>query len=200
MSNDRLPCGADVDDLIAQVADGDAVHRTRHQDGCPHCQAALAEYDQAFSPVRELAAETVPVPDTVLEEVLRRIRGSLTNLPYGVLPGPDGVTRIAGHVVALTARTVAEQVPGVHVALARTGNGTVSAVLPPGGHPRPGVQVSAGVAGTSTALRITVAAAWDEDLHALADRIRVAVADAVRANTGLLPVEIDVVIDDVFAP
>lgn len=190
MSADQLPCGADVDDLLAQVADGDATHRTRHQTGCPHCQAALAEYDQLFAPVRDLAAAPVPVPDTVLEEVLRRLRGSLPDPAFGILPGPRGVTRIAGHVVALTARTATEQVRGVHVALART--------KPPGAD-LPDTAVTAGVAGSSTALRITVAAAWGEDLHALAHRIRRTVAQAVRATTGLHAVEIDIVIDDVFS-
>lgn len=191
MNADQLPCGADLDDLVAQVADGNASHRTPHQDGCPHCQAALAEYDRAFSPVRELAAGPVAVPDAVLDEVLRRIRGSLSDLPHGVLPGPHGVTRIAGHVVALTARSVTEQVPGVHVALARTEG------RDPSTDPHPVVR--AGVAGTSTALRITVAAGWGEDLHALADRIRRTVDQAVRATTGLRPVAIDVIID-VFTP
>lgn len=188
MSADRLPCGADIDDLIAQVADGDASLRTPHQTDCPHCQAALAEYYQLFAPVRRLAAEPVPVPDAVLEEVLRRIRSSLPDSLYGELPGPRGTTRIAGHLVALTARTAAQHVTGVHVALARTAR-------------RPGddgTEAAAGVTGTSTALRITIAAGWGEDLHALADRIRHAVADAVRTTTGLQPVQIDVIVDDIF--
>ena len=188
MSADQLPCGADVDDLIAQVADGDAALRTPHQAGCPHCQAALAEYDQLFAPVRELAAEPVPVPDAVLEEVLRRIRSSLPDSLYGELPGPRGVTRIAGHLVALTARTAAQHVTGVRVALARTAR-----------HPGDdGTEAAAGVTGTSTALRVTIAAGWGEDLYALADRIRHAVADAVRTTTGLQPVQIDIIVDDVF--
>lgn len=188
MNTDRLPCGADVDDLIAQVADGNAALRDAHQADCPHCQAALAEYDAVFSPVRELVAEPVPVPDAVLEEVLRRIRGSLPDSLYGVLPGPRGVTRIAGHLVALTARTAAEQVRGVHVALARTRRSQDVG----------STEVSAGVTGLSTALRITVAAAWGEDLHDLADRIRGTVDHAVRTTTGLQPVQIDIVIDDIF--
>lgn len=188
MSADRLPCGADVDDLLAQVADGDAASRNPHQVGCPHCQAALAEYDEVFSSVRELASEPVPVPEAVLEEVLRRVRRSLPDSLYGVLPGPRGITRIAGHLVALTARTATERVHGVHVALAKTD-----------GHPSDGgTEVSAGVAGLSTALRVTVAAGWGEDLQDLADRIRNAVADAVRTTTGLQPVQIDIVIDDIF--
>lgn len=188
MSADKLPCGASVDDLVEQVADGAAGERTTHQSSCPHCQAALAEYDRLFGPVREMAAEPVPVPDTVLAEVLRRIRGTLPDPEYGVLPGPRGVTRIAGRLVAVTARVVTEQTPGVRAALAS--NESTSGVS----------EVVAGVAGMSTAVRITIAADYGADLHALADQVRAAVGAAVRHATGLLPVQIDITIDDVLDP
>lgn len=187
MSADRLPCGASVDDLVDQVADGAAQERTPHQDSCPHCQAALAEYDRLLGPVRELAAEPVSVPDTVLAEVLRRIRGSLPDAEYGVLPGPRGATRISGRVVAVTARIVTEQVPGVRVALARNESARSG-----------GTDVEAGVSGAGTAVRITLAADYGADLHALADQVRTAVAGAVHDLTGLETVQIDVTIDDVI--
>jgi len=37
----QLPCGADVDELLEQAADGHATELTTHQQNCPHCQAAL---------------------------------------------------------------------------------------------------------------------------------------------------------------
>ena len=181
---DTLPCGADIDDLLAQAADGHADRYTPHQAGCPHCQAALAEYDRLLGPVRDLAVAPVPVPDTVLSEVMRRIRGALPDVGYGVIPDPRGVTRIAGHVVAVTARTVTEEVPGVRVALARNEDNPT--------------QVEAGASGLSTALRITLAADWGEDLHALADRVRTAVTRAVADVTGLQAVRVDIAIDDVL--
>ena len=187
MSGDRLPCGASVDDLVDQVADGRSQERTPHQVSCPHCQAALAEYDRLLGPVRELAAEPVSVPDTVLVEVLRRIRGSLPDAEYGVLPGPRGATRISGRVVAVTARIVTEQVPGVRVALARNESERSG-----------GTDVETGVSGAGTAVRITLAADYGADLHALADQVRTAVAGAVHDLTGLETVQIDVTIDDVI--
>ena len=39
-----LPCGADLDALVAQVAD-DVPGDLAHQAGCPHCQAALAQIE-----------------------------------------------------------------------------------------------------------------------------------------------------------
>ena len=82
----------------------------------------------------------------------------------------------------------AQHVTGVRGARARTAR-----------HPGDdSTEAAAGVTGTSTALRVTIAAGWGEDPYALADRIRHAVADAVRTTTGLQPVQIDIIVDDVF--
>jgi uncharacterized alkaline shock family protein YloU len=188
LSDMWLACGADADDLLAQVACGRAGERSPHQQHCPHCQAALVEYDQLWSPVREMAATKVHAPEGILENALRRIRGAAENPSYGWLTGGDGTVRIAARVVVVTAREAAARVPGVRVALSRT-TATGSS-----GDPR----VDAGVAGESTAIELTLSADYGEDLHALAQRIRVEVTEQVRALTGLDPVGITVVIDDVF--
>ena len=39
-----LACGADVDELLEQAAEGRGGQLTSHQRGCPHCQAALREF------------------------------------------------------------------------------------------------------------------------------------------------------------
>jgi uncharacterized alkaline shock family protein YloU len=188
LSDMWLACGADADDLLAQVACGRAGERSPHQQHCPHCQAALVEYDQLWSPVREMAATKVHAPEGILENALRRIRGAAENPSYGWLTAGDGTVRIAARVVVVTAREAAARVPGVRVALCRTAATGLS------GGPR----VDAGVAGESTAIELTLSADYGEDVHALAQRIRVEVTEQVRALTGLDPVGITVVIDDVF--
>lgn len=186
MSADQLPCGASVDDLVDQVADGAADRRTEHQQHCRHCQAALAEYARLWAPIQNLAAEPVHVPASVLDEVLRRIHATATQPWHGVIPGPRGATRVSDRVVAVTARLSAEQVPGVRAVLTRRAD------------PADGVIV--GLAGVSTALHVTLAATYGEDLHQLADRIRAAITRSVRAHTGLDPVDVTIVIDDVPEP
>lgn len=185
-----LACGADPDELLAQVADGNAAHHSPHQQGCPHCQASLAEYDRVWSPVRELAAERVRAPDSLVTEALRQIRSVASNPTYGLVSDDSGSTRIAARVVVVTARETAEQVPGVRAALSH---------LPGAGSAGRDVQAAAGVAGASTAIEITLAAEQGYDLQALGERIRAAVADEVRRLTGLEPVGVTVVVDDVFA-
>lgn len=187
---ERLPCGRAVDDLITQVADGNADRRTPHQGGCPHCQASLAEYQRLWAPVQDLADQHVQVPDGILEHVMAAIRTAGEHTGYGLLPSPLGITRIAGRVVAILARTVAESVPGVRAALAEHATPTAD------GHR--GLEAIAGVRGTSSAIQLTLAVSYGQDLIALAARIRATVAARIRALTGLEPVEITIVIDDVL--
>jgi uncharacterized alkaline shock family protein YloU len=62
----------------------------------------------------------------------------------------------------------------------------------------PGPEVTAGVVGGSTVVAITLAADYGQDLEALGTRIRIVVADGIRAVTGLEPVAVQVHVDDVL--
>jgi uncharacterized alkaline shock family protein YloU len=200
---ERLTCGRRVEEVLAQVADGRGVDRDAHQRRCPHCQAALAEYDRLWAPIMELAAEKVTALDGIVEIALARIRGAVEHLDYGVLESERGRTRISGRVVVVAARESAQGVPGVRVALSRqiarrTGNrgeirGGSAAVDQPGR-----TEVVAGVAGRSTAIEITLAADYGVDLLRLGEQVRAAVTAEVRALTDLEPVYITVIIDDIF--
>ena len=202
MSGDRLTCGRRVEDVLAQVAAGRSGDRDAHQQKCPHCHAALAEYERLWAPLTELAAEKPRAPDSIVENALRRIRGAVEHLDYGVLESALGRTRISARVVVAVARESAQAVPGVRVALSkqitsRTGDRSEvrdgAAVNPAGG-----AEVVAGVAGRSTAIEITLAADYGVDLHRLAEHVRAAVAAEVRALTDLEPVQVTVIIDDIF--
>ena len=184
---ERLACGRPVEQLLDQVAEGDPRPRDAHQRGCVHCQAALAEYDRLWRPVRELAAERVEAPPSVTDTALGRIRGAVEHAEYAVLPGERGRTRIAARVVVAAARGAAEAVPGVRVAIGRHLGG--------GGAP---VDVAVGVAGRSTAVEIVVAASYGVDLVALGEQIRSEVGDRIRGLTDLEPVDVTVIIDDVL--
>ena len=57
-----LPCGAEIDPLLEQVADGRAADRDAHQRDCVHCQAAIAEFTALWAPVAETAATRCQFP------------------------------------------------------------------------------------------------------------------------------------------
>jgi len=202
-----LPCGRDTEALVEQVAQDRAADLDAHQLHCPHCRAALAEFDRLWSPVRAVAAQSPRAPEGVVDAAMRGIRGVAADRDFARIPGGDGSTRIAARVVVVLARHLAGQVPGVRVALSKlvaAGTGPL-ALVPDGAAPLPaplppdgGPAVTAGVAGTSTAVEITLAADYGVDLVALGEDIRVTVADGIRRWTGLDPVAVSVTVDDVL--
>jgi hypothetical protein len=85
-----LPCGADLDALVVQVADG-VPGDLAHQAGCPHCQAALAQIEELWSLAGQLARERVEAPDRIDAVVMGRIQrailaGKVIELFGGLLP------------------------------------------------------------------------------------------------------------------
>jgi uncharacterized alkaline shock family protein YloU len=190
----RLTCGRDAASLVAQVAEGAIDRLDAHQRDCPYCQAALAEFDRLWAPVRAVSDHRPQAPDGLLDEALRRIRGVAADPEYGTLRDPRGRTRISARVVVALARHLASRVPGVRVALSRL----VAAGAGPETSLEDGPDVVAGVAGGSTVVAITLAADHGHDLVALGARIRATVADGIRATTGLEPVAVIVHVDDVF--
>jgi uncharacterized alkaline shock family protein YloU len=192
----HLPCGRDTDALVAQVADGAGDRLDAHQRTCPHCQAALAEFDRLWAPVRAVSDHRPQAPEGLLDEALRSIRGVAADPEFGRIEDDRGRTRVSARVVVALSRHLASRVPGVRVALSRlvvAGGGPVTSVI--GG---PGPEVTAGVVGGSTVVAITLAADYGQDLEALGTRIRTVVADGIRAVTGLEPVSVQVHVDDVL--
>ena len=192
----RLPCGREIDALVAQVADGAGDRRDAHQRDCPHCQAALAEFDRLWAPVRAVSDHRPRAPEGLLDEALRSIRGVAADPEYGRIEDDRGRTRVSARVVVALARHLASRVPGVRVALSRlvvAGAGPETSVID-----GPTPEVTAGVVGGSTVVAITLAADYGQDLEALGTRIRTVVADGIRAVTGLEPVAVQVHVDDVL--
>ena len=192
----RLACGRDAGALVAQVAEGRAERLDDHQRDCPYCQAALAEFDRLWAPVRAVSADRPQAPEGLLDEALRSIRGVAADPEFGSISDPRGRTRISARVVEQLARHLASRVPGVRVALSR--------LVAPGAGPETslmedhGPEVVAGVAGGSTVLAITLAADYGTNLLDLGARIRDTVADGIRTSTGLEPVAVLVHVDDVL--
>ena len=68
----RLPCGRDTDALVEQIADGAGDRRDAHQQTCPHCQAALAEFERLWAPVRAVSDHRPRAPEGLLDEAAQR--------------------------------------------------------------------------------------------------------------------------------
>ena len=123
-----LPCGAEIDPLLEQVADGHAAELDAHQRECVHCQAAIAEFTALWAPVTETAATSVPAPPGLTAAVMSQIRVMIRDVWYTLQTTELGAIRIAARIVAALARDSARLVPGVRVALGRSSHGKMAAL------------------------------------------------------------------------
>ena len=174
-----LACGADVDTLLEQVADGHAGQLTGHQRDCVHCRAAIGELNALWSPVRELAA---PVPHSpgLATAVIGRIRRLARDVGYTLETTDGGAIRIAARIVAALARDSASRVPGVRLALGRTTHGTLSALAQDAVPAEHRARTAAGVLGHTAVVDLTIAVNDDRPAHHLARDIQRQVAASLR--------------------
>ena len=192
-----LTCGADVDELLEQAADGRGGQLTSHQRGCPHCQAALREFSRVWEPVRDLGAKQVSLPAAVRSAVSSQIRKLTADAWYTLELAEGGAIRIAARVVAMIARDAARQVPGVRVVFgrstrARAAGRAEAATL---GHRHPSEAV--GVMGRSAVVDLAVAAEYGRGLDAVGRGVQERAIAALRDKAGLKDVLVNVTIDDV---
>jgi uncharacterized alkaline shock family protein YloU len=192
-----LACGADVDTLLEQVADGHARQLTDHQRDCVHCRAAIGELNALWSPVRELAAAPVPPPPGLATAVIGRIRRLARDVGYTLEMTDGGAIRIAARIVAALARDSASRVPGVRLALGRTTHGPLS-VLAQAAMPADRRAGTAGVLGRTAVVDLTIAVNYDRPVHHVARDIQKQVAAALRNDLGLRAATVNVVIGDIL--
>ena len=196
MGPTRLPCGADYDDLVAQVLDHTAPVGAAHQETCPHCRAALAQLHDLWAPVRHLAAEDVHAPTDLLRTGMARVRELTDHTWFAFLPTERGHTRIAARVVAAVARLAAEEVP--HVALA-LGTGRTSPYSAPAhiAGPETEAATDVGVTGSHVVVDIQVAVEMGAHIPDIADRVRAHIGHAIATRLDLTTAEVNVTIADV---
>ena len=200
---DRLPCGAVPADLLTQVTEGTAPRDPAHQRSCPHCRAALAEFEDLWTPVRELAAEQVRAPADLLQSVMAQIRELARANWSAVLHDPAGQTRIAARVIGAVARLAAESVPHVSLAL---GGGRVA--TPPDTAADPArvagpdgeAATSVGTAGSRVVVDVQIAVDHGVPIHAVAAVVRERIAAHIAQQTGLVTTEVNVAVVDVRSP
>jgi hypothetical protein len=152
VASDRLPCGAQVADLIEQAADRGG-WRSPHQAACEHCQALLPQLERLWRPVRDLAAERVAVPEGLVAAVMYQVRRLVRAAWLGVHAGTRGTTRVARTAVAKLAALAARTVPGV--------GGVLSHVPEP-----------AEVAGGRTGLQLDLVTEYGQSIPAVAEAVR----------------------------
>lgn len=198
LTSASLPCGAEVDLLLEQVADGRGSELDAHQRDCVHCQAAIAEFSALWSPVTELAGTAVPAPAGLTAVVMSQIRVLVRDVWYTLQTTELGAVRIAARIVATLARDAARTVPGVRVALGRTSHGRLAALAERAtfGHRHPHAAV--GVLGRTAVVDLAVAVSYGDPVHQVARDVQRQVISSLRDNLGLKTITVNVTIDDIL--
>ena len=193
-----LACGADVDLLYEQVADGRGADRNAHQQQCVHCQAALSEFTALWGPVSELAAAPVPPPPGLAASVMSQMRALVRDIWYTLEITEIGAIRIAARIVATLARDCARMIPGVRVALGRSTQGRIAALPEKAtfGHRHP--QAAVGVLGRTAVVDLAVAVTYNDPVHEVARDIQRQVTATLRDQVGLRSVTVNVTVDDIL--
>jgi uncharacterized alkaline shock family protein YloU len=200
-TDDRLPCGMPVDDLLAQVAELTPPRDPAHQQHCPHCRATLSHLENLWSPVHDLAAEDVRAPAGLLQAVMAQVRELSRSGWSAVLLDQQGRTRIAARVVGAVARLAAESVPSVTLALG--GGRVISPADAATDHQRTagaGDATSIGVAGDRVVVDVQIVVDFGVPLWQVAERVRKRIADHIATQTGLTTTEVNVTVVDVRPP
>ena len=198
LSTAVLPCGADVDLLLEQVAVGRGRDLDVHQRECVHCQAALGELTALWEPVSELAAAPVPAPPGLAATVMGQVRALVRDVWYTLEITEIGVIRIAARIVATLARDSARMIPGVRVALGRSTEGKTAVLVEKAtfGHRHPNAAV--GVLGRTAVVDLAVAVTYRDPVHKVARDIQRHVTATLRDQVGLRSVTVNVTVDDIL--
>jgi len=198
LSAATLPCGADVDLLLEQVADGRAADRDAHQRDCVHCQAAFAEFTVLWNPVAALAASPVPAPAGLTAAVMSQIRVLVRDIWYTLQTTDLGHIRIAARIVAALARDTARLVPGVRVALGRSTHSKLAAAAERASLAHRHPHAAVGVLGRTAVVDLAVAVTYGDPVHQVARDIQRHVIASLRDSIGLKTVTVNVTVDDIL--
>jgi uncharacterized alkaline shock family protein YloU len=193
-----LPCGAEVDLLLEQVADGRAAGLEAHQRECVHCQAALRELAALWGPVTALAEAPVPAPPGLTASVMSQIRVLVRDVWYTLQTTNLGTIRIAARIVAALASDTARMVPGVRVALGRSTNSKLAGLAESATFQHRHPHAAVGVLGRTAVVDLAVAVTYGTPVHEVAREIQQHVIATLRDHIGLQAVAVNVTVDDVL--
>ena len=197
-ANARLACGAGIDELLEQAADGYAGQFTSHQQDCLYCQAALNEFGRVWAPVRSLAAEQVTMPAALKSAVASQIRKLIADIWYTLQLDDGGAIRVAARVVARIVREAASGVPGVRVAFGRSTHSRIAGLAERATlrHRHPNAAV--GVLGRTAVVDLAIAVQYGDELDAVARAVQRRAIAELRSKVGLRDVTVNVTVDDVI--
>lgn len=198
LGDERLACGADVDEIFEQVADGHGERLTEHQSHCPHCQAAISEFARIWGPIHTAVSTPLPTPAELRAAVMKKVRRLVQDVWYTLELTDGGAVQIAARVVATVARDAARRVAGVRVALGRSSQGKLAQLVERATLEHKHPHAAVGVLGRTAVVDLALAVSYGDRIDAVAREVQTTVIRELRDNIGLQSVTVNVTVDEVI--
>jgi hypothetical protein len=179
---EMLPCGRDPITVAERAGSGQP---DDHERVCPHCQSATRDAELTQRAARDLAAQPVHVPPTLLPKIMRRVWAELRPTGDIPLPSTGGDTSIAIRAVVDALRYELDRLPDLTVHTCRV---------------EPTRTAAGNGAPPALTVRLAVSASHTVDLARHAVQCRRLVAKTLHQQFGLHAAEIDVDFVDIDFP
>lgn len=178
---EALPCGHDP---LVVVDDARAGRVSEHSRGCEFCQQAIDE-DRLLAAVREIEAEPVPAPDTLLPRVMTAVWSELRPGRRIAVPAAGPSATVTELAIVSMLRQHLDELPDLIVHRCRVREGEPASELRPEGEP-------------GLVVELTAAGAYGADLAELAGQVRGTADRVLREQFGFDDVRVDVEFVDLF--
>ncbi len=184
---DALPCGRDPVEVLDRARTG---RTDQHSSTCPYCLAIIGADEPARLVARNVRAEPVQVPDTLLPAVMRTVWSELRPGREIPLPAGHGAAFATEQAVTSMVEHDLDLLDDLMVHLC-TLEFSADSDDEPGDDEQP-------VAPPGIRLEVRAAAAYSADIPELAALVRAQAATTLLAQFGLIAASIDIHFVDVY--
>ena len=193
LASATLVCGAEMDSLLEQVADGHAAPTSEHQRDCAYCQAALEQLALMWAPIAEMTTTPVPTPPALAAAVARRLQTAVRDV-WCLSATELGAVHITARAITAVACDAARRVSGVRSVFGRstrTGDALQTDVQ------SRLHQHTSGEPDAAVAVDLAVAVGFSECAGRVARDVRQGVIAALQDHLGLRAIAVNVAVDQV---
>lgn len=194
LASATLVCGAEMDTLLEQVADGYAATPSEHQRECVYCQAALEQLTLMWAPIAEMVATSAPAPPELAAAVTGRLQTAVHDV-WCLSVTDLGSVHIAARAVTAVASDAARRVSGVRAVFARSTR--TSDAAQQSAFERGPARYPPDVMEAAVAVDLAVTVSDSESVDEVARDVQQRVIAALRDRLGMRATAIKVAVDQV---
>ena len=183
-----LTCGRDPVNVTDQARTGQL---DPHEATCPYCAKVIADAATLHRAAQAVAAQPVTTPYTLLPALMRDVRAQPRPSLRMAIPSSCGPAAITETALGNALRFTLDRLPGLRIRSIRASDATPD--------PDRGTANRADPAAPDISVHLSLSLAYNSDLAATIEQVRVRVIDACQANFGLPIRRVDLTVVDIYS-